>query len=270
MHNSKLKLKIALACTEIIFFSFLILTLHFLFSAQKATFLTKTFSAFADTMSNSQYIIRWGNFNMVAGKPSNASYKVSYTAGQIAPGLYQGPNYKVRSGFQYIYSIIPFAFRISETVIDFGSLDPTYPIKRTNILTVSNQSAGGYVVTGFENHPLLVAASGSSIGDTTCDNGLCTESTAGPWVGNDTSLTYGFGYRCDAVSATNYCVSDFNDADNYKQFADASKDEAPQAIFSDSSGKDQQAQITYKVNVSQTQASGRYSNVITYIATPTY
>ncbi|MCL4354392.1 hypothetical protein M1349_02865 [Patescibacteria group bacterium] len=226
---------------------------------------------FGETMSNSDYILRWGNFNMVSGKPTNASYKVSYTAGQVAPGLYTGANFKVRSGFQYIYTLYPFSFSISDLDIDFGIIDPTSPVSRTNILSVDNQTAGGYVVTGYENHQLLIPASGDLIPDTSCDNGLCTETTSGPWVGTETSLTYGFGYRCDAIT-TNYCSADFNTADYYKQFADISKDETPQTIFSNTStvGKSQQAQITYKVNVSSTQKSGRYSNIITYVATGTF
>lgn len=222
-------------------------------------------------MTNSQYILQWGTFNMVSGKPTGPSYKVSYTAGQIAPGLYTGTNYKVRSGFQYIYTLYPFSFSISNLSIDFGSLDPTSPVRRTNILTVNNQSSGGYVVTGYENHALLAPSMGMMIQDTACDNGLCTETTPGPWVGNETSLTYGFGYRCDPIS-TNYCSSDFNTADNYKQFADVSKDETPQVIFSNTTtvGRSQQSQITYKANVSATQAAGSYSNIITYIATPTF
>lgn len=222
----------------------------------------------ADTMSNSIYTIRWGNFNMVSGKPTNSAYKVSYTSGQVAPGLYTGSNYIVRAGFQYIYSLVPFSFKISNTSIDFGTISPTYPVTRANTLEVTNQSAGGYAVTGYENHSLLIPAAGASIPDTTCDNGLCTETTSGPWTGAS-SLTYGFGYRCDPVT-TNYCSSDFNTADYFKQFADISKTETPQSIFSGSVGSNQQAQITYKVNISATQPAGHYTNIITYIATPTF
>jgi hypothetical protein len=224
--------------------------------------------AFSETMSNSLYIITWGNFNMSAGKPDNEAYALSFTAGQIAPGLYTGTNYILRSGFQYIYALIPFAFSIDNTKIDFGSLSPANPVTRTNILSVSNQSAGGYTVTAFENHQLFDPAHGQYIPDTTCDSGSCSEALASAWT---STLTYGFGYRCDIVNLVNYCNTDFSNSDYYKQFADDSKTETHQMVFSSTkTGRNQRAQVTYKVNVSSLQPAGSYSNRITFIATPTF
>jgi hypothetical protein len=223
--------------------------------------------AHAFTMSNGNWIIQMGNLNSAAGKPSNSNYNLGITVGETGRGLYTGTNYKVRAGFQYIHSIIRFRFSISSLLIDFGTLTPTNPVKRTNTLTVSNGSAHGYAVTAYENHQLLVPAAGTIIPDTTCDTGLCTESTAAPWL-DSSILVYGFGYRCDNLSGSD-CVS-FT-TDYYKQFADESKGEVPQPVMTSLNvGTDRQAQITYKVNISGTQPAGRYSNVITYIATPTF
>lgn len=222
--------------------------------------------ASALTMSNDNYILQWGDINAGGGESTGASGKLTSTIGQTAPGLYTGTNYKVRAGFQYIHSTIRFAFSISETSIDFGSLSPTNPVTRTNTLTVSNNSSSGYTVTVSENHPLQ-SAGNVSIPDTTCDNGLCTETTASPWTA---TLTYGFGYRCDNVLGTE-CVSDFTDPTYYKQFPDASKNESEATVMSSTSvARNKRSQITYKVNISGTQAAGTYSNGITYIATPTF
>lgn len=224
-------------------------------------------TALAFTMSNGNWIIQMGNLNTAAGKPSNSNFKLGVTVGETGRGLYTGTNYTVRAGFQYIHSIIRFRFSISSLLIDFGTLTPTNPVKRTNTLTISNGSAYGYVVTAYENHQLLIPANGSVIPDTTCDTGLCTETTAASWP-DSSILVYGFGYRCDNLSGSD-CVS--FPTDNYKQFADDSKGETPQTVMSSLNvGKNRQAQITYKVNISGTQAAGRYSNIITYIATPTY
>lgn len=218
-------------------------------------------------MSNLDYILDMGNLNSFAGKKSNASYTLTDTGGQLAPGLYSGSNYKVRAGFQYIYSIIAFRFSISSLLIDFGILSPTTPVTRTNTLTVSNGSAYGYQVTVFENHQLLVPSSGQLIPNTTCDAGNCTTTTAAAWT---STLTYGFGYRCDNVSGTD-CNTDFATSTFYKQFPDDSAGQTPVAVMSSTNvGKSRQGQITYKVNISGTQAAGLYTNVITYIATPTY
>ena len=223
--------------------------------------------AISFTMTNDNFKIDFGNLNMGAGKPSGSGKSLSFTTGQIAPGLYTGTNFTVRAGFQYVYSIIPFRFTISNTSIDFGSVEPTNPVTRTNTLTISNGSANGYTVTAFEDHQLLVPATGAQIPDTTCDNGSCSENTAAAWVN---TLTYGFGYRCDDITGTD-CPTDFSDSTYYKQFANASLNETPQAVMTGTNvGRTKEVQVTYKVNISGTQEGGSYSNTITYIATPTF
>ncbi len=221
----------------------------------------------AFTMSNANYVIEMGNLNSVAGKSTGPNNKLGITVGEIAPGLYSGTNFKVRAGFQYISSIIRFRFSISNTDINFGVLDPTSPVIRTNILTVSNGSAFGYSVTATESGQLRNPANGAIIPDTTCDAGNCTESTSAAWT---STLTFGFGYRCDNVTGTD-CASGFSTSTFYKQFPDISKGESPQAVMSGANvGRNKQVQISYKANVSGTQAAGLYSNVITFVATPTF
>jgi hypothetical protein len=218
----------------------------------------------AQTMSNANYILRFGNFNTAAGKASTGGFTLNITVGQTAPGLYTGTNFKIRAGFQYINSIIPFSFKISQTNIDFGSLSPTIASTRTNTLTVSNGSAFGYAVTASENHPLLVPSSGKNIPDTTCDSGACTNTSPGAWT---LPGTYGFGYTCTNLSGTD-CISGFSNGTNFAPFA-----ASPSAVAVMSSinvGRNRQSQITYKVNVSNTQTAGIYTNTINFIATPSF
>ena len=216
-------------------------------------------------MSNSSFIIRFPNLNSFAGKPSNSQYNLGITGGQTAPGLYSGSNYKVRAGFQYIKSIIPFSFAITSLFIDFGPITPGAPVTRTNVLTVSNGSAYGYTVLARENHPPRVNSSGASIPDTTCDPGTCTETTSALW----TSLTtFGFGYRCDNIAGTD-CESGFSNPNNYKQFASSESAELAQPVMSSPNvGRDIKSQITYKINISASQPAGDYQNYITFIAVP--
>jgi hypothetical protein len=217
-------------------------------------------------MRNERYILKWGNFNSFAGKSTGSGNTLTFTGGQNAIGLYSGTNYKVRSGFQYIYSIIPFTFSISDIAINFGILNAGEPITRTNNLTVSNGSAFGYQVTAYENNSPRILATGFDIPDTTCDAGTCTETTAAAW---SSPLTYGFGYRCDNISGSD-CNSDFATSTFYKQFANLEKNETAQVVMSSVNvGRDRETQITYKINISATQPAGQYQNVIYYIATPT-
>jgi hypothetical protein len=225
-----------------------------------------TASTNAQTMSNGTYIIQMGNLNAISGKPTGSGFKLSFTAGQTGPGLYSGTNYKVRAGFQYILPRTPFRFSITNMFIDFGIISPTSPVLRTSLLTVTNGSAFGYQVTVSDNHNLRADASGAEIPPTACgDSGpTCTITSAGPWT---SSLTYGFGYRCDNQTGTD-CSTQFNNATYYEPFA--ASPSATVVMSSGSLGKNKVTQITYKLNINGTQPSGLYTNVINYIASPAF
>jgi hypothetical protein len=218
-------------------------------------------NANAQTMSNANYILQMGNLNSFSGRGGGPDYTLTFTGGQSGANLFTGPNYKVKLGFQYIYPFV-FRFSISSIFVDFGTISPTFPVTRSHQLTVTNHSAYGYQVTVSQNHNLRVDSSGNEIPPTTCDGGSCTPTTAAAWTG---SLVYGFGYRCDNVSGTD-CDSQFA-TDFYKPFI-----ASPSAIVVMSSinvGTNRKSNVTYKVNVSGTQAAGLYKNIINYIATPT-
>jgi len=236
---------------------FLLLIPCFLFLASLAS---------AQTMSNTDYIIQMGNLNSISGKPTGSGFKLSYTSGQTGPGLYSGTNFKVRAGFQYVSSIIPFRFSITNNFIDFGIISPTSPVLRTSLLTVSNGSAFGYQVTASQNHNLRANSYGNEIPPTACgDSGpSCDPNTAGPWT---STLTYGFGYRCDNQTGTD-CDTQFSDSTFYKPFA--ASPSAVAVMNGITVGRSKVSQITYKLNISGAQPAGLYTNVINYIATPTF
>lgn len=223
------------------------------------------------TMSNSFYIIVMGNLNSIAGNLSGPTNKLSITSGETGSGFYSlhGVNYTVKAGFQYVRPT-PFVFEIQNPAVNFGTLTPNTAVNRTSNLLVTNNSAYGYVVTAMQAPTRLFdPASGTKIPDTTCDNGLCTTTSADPWVLNTdgTSTTYGFGYNCINVSGTE-CPIDFVNNTYFRQFS--ASPSATTVMSSANVGKNQTVQITYRVNVSNTQASGLYTDIITYIATPTF
>jgi len=221
-------------------------------------------SAHAQNMSNSSYILKMGNLDSIAGKPTGPNYKVSFTSGQTGANLFSGANYKVRAGFQYIYSIIPFRFSVTNTNIDFTIVSPTVPGLRTSTLTVSNGSANGYQVTASQNHNLKVNSTGQEIPATSCDAGNCTTSTAAIW---SNSLVYGFGYNCANVTGTD-CVSGFTDSTYYKPFI--ASPSAVAVMSGANVSRSKVSTITYKLNISASQPAGLYTNIINYIATPTF
>jgi hypothetical protein len=221
-------------------------------------------AANAQTMTNSSYILKMGNLNSGSGKPTGSGFKVNFTTGQTGANLFSGTNYKVRAGFQYINSIIPFRFSISSILIDFGSITPGTPITRANRLTVSFGSANGYQVTVSQNHNLRINASGQEIPPTICDSGPCTTSTANVWT---SPTTYGFGYNCVNVTGTD-CSSDFTNNTYFRPFI--SSPSAVAVMSSLNVSRNRISDITYKLNVPGSQAAGQYTNILNYIATPTF
>ncbi len=228
-------------------------------------FIATVLQAHALNMSNSLYLLQMGNLNSFAGRKAGSGFVLQDTGGQLGAGQYTGTNYIIKAGFQYISSITRFKFIVSSQVIDFGTLSSSNPVTRTQTLTITNGSAYGYAVTAAENHQLLRPDTGSRIPDTTCDSGTCTASTPSTWTN---PLTYGFGYRCDNVSGTP-CV--FTTANYYAPFANLEFSQTPQNVLAGTTlVKNAQATITFKANISGTQAPGNYINQINYVATPTF
>ncbi len=224
------------------------------------------FQVNAQTMSNSYYILEQGSLNSFAGKATGPSNAITDAGGTLAPGIYQGTNYLIRANFAYglvATTSSTFSFSISNTSVNFGTITPGEPVIRTNQLTVSSPNSG-YQVSTSQNSP-LVNSGGATIPDTTCDAGNCTQSTSAIWT---SPLTYGFGYRCDNLASTD-CSSNFSKANYYMQFPNLQGSESAQVVMSKAtSSSNSQSQITYKLNISSTQAPGSYQNSIKYIAIP--
>lgn len=228
-------------------------------------------AAQAQTMSNKDYKIKMQGFNSISGTTNNADYNIRSTAGELSPIVSEGVNFKVRTGTENIASSLPFSVSLSSEIIDFGSLTPTNPIVRTLDLNIYSLSAYGYSILAYENHPLQ--SENANIPDTTCDNGECSHESAKEWIN---TLTYGFGYRCDNVIGVD-CDSSFSNAEGtpsgpnfYKHFADGSNRQAEQSVMSGIGSKNKQARMSYRVNIAGNQAEGIYSNIVTYIAVPSF
>lgn len=243
--------------------SFIFLFVYFFICLSALLFLSAHSPVLAQaTIESDNFKIQMPNFNSGAGIPSSGNYKLDTTIGQTAPGLYSSNGYLVRSGFQYIHSIIPFSFSMSNFLINFGTLVTEVPSTLASTITVSSGGAGGYKVTARESGALTFNV--DTIPNTGCDSGSCTQSSAGVW---SLTTTYGFGYNMSG----NDVPIDFVDETYYRRFADASQGQADQVLMSSNNvGKNRVATITYKVNVSGTQAAGKYQNTILFTATPSF
>lgn len=216
-----------------------------------------------EKVESDNYIIQFPNFNSGAGIPSSTGYKLDSTLGQGAPGLYSSAGYRVKAGFQYIHSIIPFSFAVSKIQINFGTLTPGTPSTDSSTLTVSAGGAGGYSVKASENNPLKTVDSINTIPDTLCDS-TCSETTAAVWT-SDTKYGFGFNMTGNDIS------TDFTNSTYFRQFADRSNSENDAVIMTSSNvGRTRIATITYKINVSDFQPAGTYQNIIEFTAIPSY
>lgn len=223
--------------------------------------------ASAEQMSSPYYEIDMTTLNMTGGRKEGSGNTLTDTAGELAPGQYDSAGYTVKAGFQYIYSIYPFSFTISDLSIDFGSLTPGTPSYAENSLTVSTGAAGGWQVNAWENHEMRTRSDAAEIADTECNgNGeTCTPTDAKLW---DDNSKYGFGYR---ISGDDIDLADWTSDNHYRPFAN-NEDGDPAAIIMEATQatKSAQATVTYKVNVSPLQSAGQYQNYIMFSALPTY
>ena len=215
------------------------------------------------SLDSPSYRIKFSNFNMTSGSKSSDGYNILDTVGQTAAGLFTSSGFKVKAGFPYITTIIPFAFSISNLSLDFGTLTPQTFDTVTNTLTVSAGGAGGYTVNAAEDHPMRLSDTAIYIADTTCDTS-CSETAADVWT---STTKYGFGYNMSG----NHVPAAFVNSTYFKQWADLSAAESPQTVMSSASvGENRTATVTYKINTAATQAAGEYQTQIRFVATPGY
>jgi hypothetical protein len=220
------------------------------------------------TMRSNQYRVKTGNINFGSGTPSSASFKLGTTMGQIAAQEFSSTGYTVKAGFQYVSSIVPFTFSISDTSIALGTLSPQTPATATTDLTVSFGGAGQYQVTAVEVGPLATQNGGDTIPDTACNGGgdTCTETVADIWT---STSAYGFGYNMSGTGEP----ADFVDATYFRPFPDADAAESPAVVMSSNNvttTAGETATVTFKANISAVQAAGVYDTVVKFVATPTY
>ncbi|MFH2085863.1 MAG: hypothetical protein ABII21_03720 [bacterium] len=220
-------------------------------------------SARAETLESTSYRIRMGNFNITSGFKSSANYNLTDTVGQIAAEFFSSNGYHVKAGFQYIYTLYNFTFKISSLAIDLGTLAPNAFSTSSHTLTVTAPGQG-YSVAAYETSRLTRVGDTETISDTTCDSGPCTETSAQVW---STPTNNGFGYN---ITGDDH-AADFEDDTYFRPFPDFSLDEIPATVMATSSaGKNRVATVTYQLSPSGYQAAGTYATQIIYIATPVY
>ncbi len=219
----------------------------------------------ADDLKSPTFEIQMSTINITGGEKSSSSYKLTDTVGQTFQGQFDSAGFVILAGFQYINTLIPFSFKISDLDINFGSLVPGIPSLQSNTLTVTTGSAFGYSVTTVEDHPLRHSNGSTSIPDTSCDLATpCLQTDANLWTDN---TRFGFGYN---MQGTDVDTSDFVSSDYYRPYPVQDIDQPAIIMSRGGVATSSAATVTYKINISETQAAGTYQNSIQYIAIPSF
>lgn len=219
----------------------------------------------ADTLTSPAFEIKMGTVNITGGSKSSPSFKLTDTVGQTFQGRFDSAGFVIKAGFQYIYTLIPFTFTISNLDLNFGSLVSGTPSLLTNLLSVTTGSAYGYSVKTIEDHPLRLTNGTATIPDTSCDLALpCIQTDATPWTDN---ARYGFGYN---IQGTDVNVADFVDNSYFRPFPIQNTDQPVEVMNRSGVATASAATVTYKINISGSQAAGTYQNNIQYIAIPSF
>lgn len=221
--------------------------------------------AFAENLHSTDFRIQMGTINSGGGNRTGGGFKLSDTLGQTAQGQFDVTGYRVRAGFQYIHSIIPFSFVVDKIAVNFGTVLPSTIYTDTNVLTVHAGGAYGYVVKAIENQ-LLTSSGSTTIPNTSCNPALpCSISDATPW---DSTLSYGLGYN---MSGNDVDTADFVGSTYFRPFPANNLGQNPATIMSKSGvTRSSTATVTYQLIISPIQAAGTYHNIIQYLALPSF
>lgn len=219
----------------------------------------------ADNLYSPNYNIQMATVNIGGGSSTSSGYILNQTVGQTAQGQFDSAGFIVRAGFQYVLPKMAFTFRISNLDINFGTLVAETPSTQANTLTVNTGSAYGYSVKVLEDHALKLLSGATTIPNTSCDVGLpCTTTDATPWTVN---TNYGLGYN---MSGAGVDTTDFVNGKYFRPFPVQGVD-SPAIVMSQSGiATNSASTVTYKVNISGSQAAGIYQNNIQYIAIPAF
>ncbi len=239
--------------------------------ARMLLFLLLFFSIFnlkkiqAINMESSKFKMESANVSTAAGSKSSDNYQLSDTVGQTVAGQFASSGYVIKAGFQYLKSIIPFRFTVSNTNVNLGTLIPNTFSTSQITLKVDFGSAGEYQVLAYEEYPMK-NPTGITIPDTSCNGGseTCNKLLAKLW--NSTS-TYGFGYNMSGDDIP----ADFINSNYFRPFANKENGDNPVVIMSSSNvGRNRQSTLTFKANISSVQPAGSYQTVIHFIAIPSF
>lgn len=258
LKNSKITLK---KFNQLFLFIFCVLGIVFIIAGQSNK------EAEASQMNSNNYRIIFGNLNSGGSTATSGSnFNLDISLGQAAAKLFSSNGYVIKSGFQYVHTLFPFRFYLSDTSIDFGTLSFDTLTDRQFNVEISNRGSGYDVLAIADTKVRRLSSAGiQEIPNTLCNGSPnCSESTATLW---DQTDAYGFGYRVTGDDRP----ADFDSANYFRRFTILSDNEVPVSIMASSGiAKSRVATVTLRMNVSTTQEAGTYQTILRFVAVPRY
>jgi len=161
------------------------------------------------------------------------------------------------------------AATMTNTSVSFGTITPDTFYHGCHDIVVVTNALNGYSATAQANTTLYGSLSMAN----TIPNfsGFGANPTLARGWG--ASNTYGFGFSCDDMNGAGRCLADFtaSGTNSYRPFLDtAVAAQANTTFISSSTATNSTSRVDYRIIVTTTQVADTYSNIITYIITPTF
>ena len=220
-----------------------------------------TFSR-AEPLSSPSYNIDTNKVELGGGQTPLPS-PGTISAPSTEEGGFTSSGFLIKTSYEHISPSTPFIFTISDSDVRFGNLVPGTPSIATITLTVNVGSALGYSVKTIADHALKIADGNISIPNTTCDlKTPCTIKDAAPWKDN-TRPGLGYNLAGDDIDRTDFSSNIF-----FRPFPLQGIDSPVIIMMNPRALAKTNSTVTFKANISGSQAAGNYQNNIQYIAIP--
>lgn len=163
------------------------------------------------------------------------------------------------------------AANVKATQVPFGSLSLLAFNDLAQRLSATTNAQNGYVVTVYEDTPMTMVGTATTIPDTICNGGgsTCNTTTATAWT-TATGSPSKFGYSLTAVPGSTPGTMAFTTATGYKPFGQGYA--GAKTIFSNTATPAdwERSYVCYRITVTNTQPAGDYENKLIYTATATF
>ena len=152
------------------------------------------------------------------------------------------------------------------TAVSFGPLVlGTYNNLAQSLHCITN-SQNGYVIQAFENRPMTMLGSTTTIPDTKCD-GACSAVAATAWT---TYSSSGFGYSLEVGTTSAGATLGITTTGQYKSFGVGNGNAQTIMSRTNNPSATDSVYICYRATASTFQPAGTYENSISFIATATF